>query len=450
MARMRKKLKSLVRAGMVAAGLVGGWKIGTQTSEHDAHADMPPQAITQLVMDVRRQIDSNIPLEDQARLEQLLEITAQTAEGCQLLRTLENEGTLISVVDSFERESLLGRTTGTEKIEIKRSCLHQPKGLWTLAHEAGHVQNHVNFSALPQTLDDAYTLNTIEEALAERGAFLVVKQAQRSAPDFMTEEDYYTILKTFGYDFLRDQADAIKSTEGKAVFDTRMQNNNESNAWLYEIQARDVYHSSYRSRLFSDKLSLEKNPDWNKVVQKMSGGAVQTISHLPIPSWDLISDMIIEDNKYGEPSVERADLSCAKQYKHELLQGDSFKLEIFERIESLLARLHADNRPEILEIFKEMMPESYMQNFQQKGWMPTLAHTEDGEAFMREQTNQGYLNKAIKALQNPRLAEVAQEDEFSKMDLDETELIFKTYRHVFFGGKNQQQLRHIALQNIHL
>ena len=449
MVQMKERLKSLVRAGVVAAGIAGGWKIGAQTSESDPQADMPRQAITQLVKDVRKQIDSNMPLEDRVRLEQLLEVMSKTAEGCRLLSTLENEGTLLCVVDSFEKETILGQATGTEKIEIKRSCLHQPKGLWTLAHEAGHIQNHVNFSDLPQTLDDAYTLNTIDEALAERGAFLVFKQAQQLAPDFMAEEDYYAALKDLGYGFLQDQGVAMKSAEGKIVFDTRMQNK-KNNAWIYESQAKDFYTSSYISRLSSDKPVLIKNPNWNDVVQKMSGGAVQSISHLPIPSWDLIGDMIIKDNRYGTPSVDRADLSCAKEYKDELLQGDGFKLEIFQRIKCLLGRLHADTRPEILEIFKELMPESYMQTFQRKGWVPALSLTEDGESFMREQTNQGYLNKALNALKNKDLLKVAEEDEISKMNIEETTLIFKTYQHVFFGGKNQRHLSPRSLQNIHL
>ena len=140
------------------------------------------------IPDVKGQINENMPQKDRERLEQLLDIMAKTPHGRELIRSLGKEGTQLDVVDSFDRDSTLGQTMGKARIDIKRENLYSSHAIWTLAHEATHVQNKANFSFLPQTLDDAHTLNIIDEALAERNAFIVLREVMRVDPDFITQD----------------------------------------------------------------------------------------------------------------------------------------------------------------------------------------------------------------------------------------------------------------------
>ncbi len=431
-----KRLKMLAQIALTSMGLLGGWKLAKPMMDCVNDAVRDRASMQAYVPDVRSRLDEEMTEEDRVRFEQVLDLMEKTPHGRRLLRSLGREGTQLSVVDSFKNESTSGMTEGTKKIQIKKECLYSPRVIWTLAHEAAHVQNRCNFLALPQTLDDAHTLNIINESLAEYNAFIVLQEVMKLDPNFMTPEEYNSLLEDKGYDFLEHQKWLTKKIGGKAVFDDRMKNTSKNTAWSkgYESQSRGVKHEAYVNTLCSDLKILKQDPDWDEVVRQMSGGEIKSIPWLPVPSWDLVSDMIVQASRNGTTMVEDIDLSCAKQHKEELLQGDAFKTEIFGQIRDLMEfRLHSEDRDQLSDIFKDMIPESFLQKFKEKGWIPSRSKAGEFEEFLNQQTNSGYLDKALKAVQNPALSNLISQDEFAQMNLEETKLIFKTYKQVFFG-----------------
>ena len=432
----------MAKLGLAIFGPVVMFKASEPLVDRAVDAGRDYISMKQDIPDIRGQIDENIPQKDRERFEQLLDVMAKTPHGRELIRTLGAAGTQLSVVDAFEKDSILGEATGTGRIDIKRESLYSSRCIWTLAHEATHVQNKANFWPLPQTLDDAHTLNIIDEALAERNAFVVLREVMRMDPNFMTQDEYRSILEDKGYSFLKDQKSFAKRMEGKKIFEDRMKNTG-GRTWVrgYESQSKELNNHASIKQVFSDDPVLVTNPNWDKVVQHMSKGEVRSVPCLPIPTWNLIGDMILDANLKGACAVNSVDLSCAEQHKKELLAGDIFKVEVFQRIKDLLYYLDADHNEQIATIFKDLVPDCYFQGFIKQGWMPSLDGTVEGQSFLARQTNQGYLNKAIKALKSPAISEIKETDEIQKANIEETEFILNSYKHVFF----EKDSKHLAL-----
>ena len=254
---------------------------------------------------------------------------------------------------------------------------------------------------------------------------------------------------------MTDQKISVKRTDSKKIFKDRMTNTAPSEDWIrgYELQSKDVSRNASMKRIFSDDPNLVLNPNWDKVVQVMSNGEVSSVPCLPVPTWTLIGDMIVDANVYGECAADTIDLSCAKQHKTELLKGDAFKIEIFNRMKDLFCyQLHIEDKTKVAEVLKEIMPDSYLNNLKQGSWVGSLQHTVEGKEFLSKQNNIGYLNKALKALKSPEFQELANRNEASKLNIEETQLILSTYKQVFFGKDEKSIVRNNpkALQNVHL
>ncbi len=460
MKSLKKKLvKTLVGVGLGSIGIVGGLKLADPLIDRAVAPARDYLSMKIDIPDVKGQIDENMPQEDRERFEQLLDAMAKTPHGRQLLRTLGKEGTMLSVVDSFKNEKIKGQATGTEKIEIKRGCLHSVDGIWALSHEAGHVQNNANFSGITRTLDDAHIVNTIDEALAERIAFLVVQETKKMIPNFMTEEEYYKVLEYWGYDFLKDCGLAVKRAGAQAVFSKRMKNTDygKEHTKAYEKQSLDANLNNGKRFLYTDDRVLDRDPDWNKVVKQMSGGEVRSIPGLPEVSWPFIRYMV--DFQYlSGGCIEGVDLSCARRYKRELLQGNGFKLEILDQLSSLLTvnlLLNVENKRPVVDFFKEVIPEQWSQNLREDRLPPSLLSEQGRQLagkFLEEKTNLEYLNDTLKVLNNPALSETLKKEGISTSGLREAVFILNTYQHVFFKeeGKSIIPNNPKALQNVHL
>ena len=479
---LKKRFQTWSQIALVGLGLLGGLKTTKTELGEGAEQDREKISMQIPVPDVKGQIDADMAQEDRERLEQLLDVMAQTPHGRQLIKILEKEKTRLCVVDAFEKDDedfkTRGQTAGTSVINFSKTNLHSPSGLWTFAHEAAHVQQISNVTKFAQTLDDALTLNVLREALSERTAFLVVREAMENVPGFISQGDYETILNKRQYDFLDKQGLAVKSVEGDMLFDVRMKNVGSVQKRYEESSKGEVIDKTkFRTEPFWDeelkkeisKNILKINPNWDEVVRQMSGGEVKFVSQLPMPSWDFIGDMITRSYQNGNADVGKVDLSCVEQHTGDLLRGDDFKNAILFRMIDLLSHDLGVDWSSGTEMLKDMLP-------------PDINSDDvDFKAFYAQQTNQGYLNKALNVLKNPELARLAsQKDEttqeylnssdnpFKNMPelralmlaesrdaaqskLAETEFLFKTYQHVFFGKGNQRVVRRAnPAANIHL
>jgi len=437
MKSLKKKLQNMAKLGLAIFGPVVMFKASEPLVDRAVDAGRDYISMKQDIPDIRGQIDENMPQKDRERFEQLLDVMAKTPRGRELIRTLGTAGTQLSVVEAFEGSKAAGQATGIKKIEIVRDCLHTAGAVWTMAHEMTHVQNKLNFNVAPQTLDDAHILNTIDESLAERNGFIVSKEVMQADPSFMTPEEYVGVLENQGLWVLEHPEQLSKRTGAQFVFDKRMKNSSQNTDWVrsYESQSKETRRNALMNTILSDTPALSVNPNWDQVVQKMTAGEVKSISELPIPTWRLVGDMIVDANAWGDGNI---DLSCAERHRQELLDGNDFKLEVFSRIKDLAYWLHADENTQILDVFKDLMPESYAQSFVKGGWIPSLENHEEGKVFLAEQTNQGYLQKALKVLQNPMIVGIKEKDEGRRAGIEETELILSAYNRLFFekGNKN--------------
>ena len=84
--------------------------------------------------------------------------------------------------------------------------------------------------------------------------------------------------------------------------------------------------------------------------------------------------------------------------------------------------------------------------------MPRLNGTIEGEEFLKQQTNQGYLKKASKFLKNPVIVECLSKDPLLKYSLEHTQLAFDAYQYVFFDKNNSSKkfTQRKNMDNIHL
>lgn len=427
---LKKEMKYWTQIGVAGFGLGLLGHLAKPAVQRVGEAAYDKMSMYQPAADIKGQLDENMAPEDRERLEQLLDIMNQTPHGRRLLRTLEKQQTKIYVEQSVGGALTAGMANSDDNtIKLKKAFLHLDNGpnngLWILAHEATHIQNHVYFSKIPQTLDDAHYLNIIDEALAERGAFLVCKEAVR-ANLYGTQRSFQSDCFLHGYSVF-DECDTIGRTGGKTVFDKRMLNYND-NQETYENQTKrmnNYYRTKKQEGIAPDDL-LQNNPDWNDVVRQMSGGEVKTISQFPVPSFDLIHEMICQSYKDGNRSVDKVDLSCVEPYKNGLMEDSSFKVDIWRTMRKLVCEELQFNTPAATKMLSGLMPSDaktfFWEYSRQKG------------DFLAQQSPQEYLNMALKVLNNPDLIKKANEDDASKAQLAKTEFVLKTYQHVFFGN----------------
>lgn len=437
MSDLRSRLKKLMRVTLAGISLMGILKGDAQVSREAEGATGNVARVQMPKTDIRDLLDEKMGQEDRERFEFLLDIMNQTPHGKRLIETLEREDTKLFVVDSFEDERQRGYCIGSKIIQIKRETLYSNRGLWTLAHEGRHAQNKANFWKLPQTPDDMHVLSSIGEGLAEREGFLITTEAMKVNPSIMTEKEYSTLLKN-AYNFSAEQCLAKPEQMAQKVFDARVK----AKIHVYENQTRRL-HSFARLDVISapEESILEVNPDWNEIVKKMSGGEVQSISQAPLPSWNFI-EQVIRETYYHDGSLDKLDLSCAQEHKADLLQGNSFKEEVWRVVDGFLdhlaaERLSPEERAPLADSLKELMPESRLRIFREKGWamgtMPEF-YSDQERNFFQEQTNQGYLNKAIKALNSPAIVQmVGEHDDTLKL----TNFSLKAYQRAFFGNEYQ-------------
>ena len=397
---LRKKLRSLVQVGLAGIGLVGVLKYGGTLLDRITTPERDSISMRMPTPDVKAQIAEDTSQEDREAIEELLDLMDKTPHGRQLLRTLGEAQTKLGVVDSF-KGGADGQATGTEWIKITREKLHTKKGLWILAHEATHIQNHMNFDALPQTLDDAHTVDMLNEGLAERGAFLVFSEVANITPDWITQEEYDAVVANYGYGFLQGKRGAL-TRQAQGVFEDRVKNGHRSSGWDYEKQSEKLCNEARTKILLGvDAPILKNNPNWNKVVQKMSGGEVHSVSNLPLPTWDLVKSMIYDGRIFG-----CEDLSCIELHREDLLKGNGLKSEVFKEISFLMYNSNLEDEA-VIDCLKDLMPKSYMKKFREKIYVGWLEDSEEGRDFLAKQTNQGYLNKALKALNNSAVDKLA-------------------------------------------
>lgn len=492
MARMKEKLQSLARVGVIAAGIVGGLEV-TDTEESDAHADAPREAITQTVVDVRRQIDENVSFDDREKLLNLISMAEEIPSGRQIVQALAENGTRLTI-DDAEKMGLSAGITEPDLSEIRlnRAIFDEPlEAIATFVHEGEHVRtidnDHKNNISLESfaSMDDEHTWEMAREALAVRKQYMAVCELIAIHPELDPNREIAQMLES--------KFDGDISKMAQTMFDRRMSGEMLNNVILSLYEHSVVFGGIKERENVTNPVKLAQNPDWNHLIDMASGGEVKNLNVMPIPSMDMVRWMVQQgvfrqvrlsmhssngenpdNSSLQSADIGQMDLTSIMQHKDRILEQGDFCPTVCnlvaERAFWILKNLQDPTKmAPWLEELKTIMPQaqidSLMREQDDRLVLPHDFYDENLQAFLAEQNNFDYLKKAQNVLASPKLREgyennllpPIQHDTY-KIDRDPTELIHQdkeilsVFNKIFFAKENKVMAhqRGRALQNIHL